>query len=139
MAFRIFLDTNVFLDHFLDRDIHSTHILKACEQRRASAFASSASFYTLSYFLRKNSSFSETKKFLSEYLRFVSVLPAYKSNLLVSLESSFSDLEDAFQYYSALQQESLDFFITNNLKDFRKAYQQLPVISPKKFFTDHLR
>lgn len=139
MAFSVFLDTNIFLDHLLDRDVHSSTLLKGCEDGLVHGYASSASFYTLSYVIRKSISVSETKKLLGDYLRFISVLPTHKHELRTSLDASFNDLEDAFQYFTALQEEKLDFFVTNNLKDFQKVSQQLPVINPKKFVLEHLK
>ena len=138
MVYKVFLDTNIFLDHLLDRDSNSSVILKACEDGAVRGYASSASFYTLAYLIRKTLSNVETRKLLGEYLRFISILPTQKNTLRISLDSSFNDLEDAFQYFTALEEEQIDFFITANLKDFQKVSQQLPVIGPKKFVSEYL-
>ena len=137
MAYKVFLDTNVFLDHLLDRDVYSSQLLKACEESTLNGYASSASFYTLSYVIRKSTSASETRKLLGDYLRFISILPTQKNSLRSSLDAAFNGLEDAFQYFTALDEGSIDFFVTNNLKDFQKVSQQLPVISPKKFMNEY--
>ncbi len=139
MAFSVFLDTNIFLDHLLDRDVHSSALLKSCEEGVVHGFASSASLYTLAYVIRKSVSAAETKKLLGDYLRFISILPTHKHDLRISLDASFNDLEDAFQYFTALQEEKLDFFITNNLKDFQKVSRQLPVVNPRKFILEYLK
>ncbi|MBI1766837.1 MAG: PIN domain-containing protein [Bacteroidetes bacterium] len=139
MAYSVFLDTNVFLDHLLDRDTHSSNLLRSCEEGQTHGYASSASFYTLAYVIRKNVSAAETRKLLGDYLRFISILPTQKNALRISLDGSFTDLEDTFQYFTALEEERLDFFITNNLKDYQRVSQQLPVISPRKFIIDFLR
>ncbi len=138
MAYKVFLDTNIFLDHLLDRDVHSSKLLKACEEGIVNGYASSASFYTLSYVVRKTVSIAETRKLLGDYMRFISILPTQKSHLRSSLDAKFNDLEGAFQYFTALEDDNLDFFVTNNLKDFQKVSQQLPVISSKKFISDYL-
>jgi hypothetical protein len=118
--------------------MYSSDLLKNCEEGVVMGYASSASFYTLSYVIRKSVSAAETRKLLGDYLRFISILPTQKNTLRNSLDSSFTDLEDAFQYFTALHDDSLDFFITNNLKDFQKVSQQLPVLSPKKLFQQYL-
>jgi predicted nucleic acid-binding protein len=138
MAFSVFLDTNIFLDHLLDRDVHSSALLKSCEDGQVHGFASAASFYTLAYVIRKSVSVAETKKLLGDYMRFIAILPTHKHDLRISLDASFNDLEDAFQYFTALQEEKLDYFITNNLKDFQKVSKQLPVVNPKKFMLEYL-
>ena len=76
---------------------------------------------------------------MGEYLRFISILTTQKKSLRISLDASFHDLEDAFQYFTALEEEELDFFIFNNLKDYQKVSQQLPVINPKKFISEYLK
>ncbi|MEP6512394.1 MAG: hypothetical protein ABJA79_00900 [Parafilimonas sp.] len=42
-----------------------------------------------------------------------------------ALASHFTDLEDAVQYYTALQIKGIDYFITSNIRDFKKASVQL--------------
>ena len=138
MAYRVFLDTNIFLDHLLDRNTHSSNLLKACEEGEVIGYASAASFYTLAYVVRKSVSATETRKLLGDYLRFISILSAKKHVLRSSIDATFSDLEDAFQYFTALEEDALDFFVTNNLKDFQKVSQQLPVIDPRKFMREYL-
>lgn len=138
MVYNVFLDTNIFLDHLLDRDAHSSALLKACEEGVVYGYASSASFYTLVYVIQKSVSVTESKKIIGNYLRFISILPTHKNTLRISLDASFNDLEDAFQYFTALEEDQLDFFVTNNLRDYQKVSQQLPVISPKKFVSDFL-
>lgn len=139
MAYKVFLDTNIFLDHLLDRNTYSTTILKACEEGLIAGYASSASFYTLAYMTRKSVSAAETRKLLGDYLRFISILPTQKNNLRNSLDAAFDDLEDAFQYFTALDEEGLDYFITNNVKDFQKASQQLEIVNSKKFVVECLK
>jgi hypothetical protein len=68
--------------------------------------------------IRKHISCAETRKLLGNYLRFITIIPTQKNSLRNSLDASFQDLEDAFQYFTALQEDNLDFFITSNLKDF---------------------
>lgn len=50
-----------------------------------------------------------------------------------ALRAGFTDLEDAVQYYTALEVKGIDYFITSNTKDYKKATVQLPVITPKEF------
>lgn len=55
-----------------------------------------------------------------------------------ALSSGFSDPEDAVQYYTALAAADIDYFITSNLRDFKKASSQLPVVSPKQLMKLYL-
>jgi hypothetical protein len=49
------------------------------------------------------------------------------------VHAGFTDLEDAIQYHTALAVKEIDYFITSNTRDYKKALPQLPVISPKQF------
>ncbi len=41
-----------------------------------------------------------------------------------------ANVEDAVQYYSATADNSIDFFITRNIKDYKHADKHLKVITP---------
>ncbi len=88
--------------------------------------------YTLAYVIQKSFTLTDSGKFLNDYLQFISILPAQLQALRLSLNSLFNDLEDSFQYYTALQEEKMNSFITNNLKDFTNADQSLPVVNSEK-------
>ena len=61
----------------------------------------------------------------------VSNLPFYIEQAIC--DKSFNDIEDAFQYYAALQ-VGCNFFITANIKDFKKGEQKkLPVLKPDDY------
>jgi hypothetical protein len=51
----------------------------------------------------------------------------------LAMQSSFTDLEDAVQNYTALHIKGIDYFITSNLKDYKNASSQLSMLSPKQF------
>jgi hypothetical protein len=52
-----------------------------------------------------------------------------------ALESDFKDFEDGIQYHTALDIGDIDFFITRNLKDYRRS--EIQVVSPLHFMTLH--
>ncbi|HEY2728068.1 MAG TPA: hypothetical protein VGI61_12905, partial [Parafilimonas sp.] len=44
--------------------------------------------------------------------------------------SSFTNVEDAVQYYSAAADKSVDFFVSRNTKDYKHADEHLKIITP---------
>lgn len=132
MALKVFLDTNILTDHVQNRNPFSVEVIKFCELGRVQGFISSASFYTLVFLIKKYSS-ANPRLVLEYYLELVEPITTSKENLFASLASSFLDLEDAFQYHTALNEKGMDYFITNNVKDFRHANPKLPVISAQNF------
>jgi len=54
--------------------------------------------------------------------------------LTEAYDSRFIDVEDAIQYFTALQNKSVEYFITRNIKDYLKySNTPLPVLTPFQF------
>ncbi|MBX2910541.1 MAG: hypothetical protein KF717_00045 [Cyclobacteriaceae bacterium] len=69
-----------------------------------------------------------------DFITVCELVPSGKVAVLESLSSSFKDKEDGLQYYTALYRD-VDYFITRNIKDYRKNEQtSLPVYTPVEFF-----
>jgi len=137
MAFKVFLDTNIFLDHFLQRNEYSSKILALCEDGEIHGCASSASFYTMAYLLGKHLSKNEARNILNQYTNFIIIIPTIKEYLIQGFSSSFTELEDAFQYFTALHDTGMEYFLTHNIKDFKTALPSLPVVTPEAFLSAH--
>jgi len=134
---KVFLDTNVILDHALDRAFvdEAEKIFAMAEEGEISCYMSTGSVYTLAYILEKaTKDIDIVREKLLLYLTFitpVSNLPFYIEQAIC--DKAFDDIEDAFQYYTALQ-AGCDFFITANIKDFKKGEQKkLPVLTPNDY------
>lgn len=132
----LFADTNVFLDAFLQRDlgIDCKKILYLSELATLKLYTSSSCLLTVIYFLQKSgipqNVIIETMK---DLFSFVSLQSTDKQAFLSGLSSGFSDLEDAIQYQTALEIKGIDYFITSNIKDFKKALSTLQVLTPSQF------
>ena len=124
---KVFLDTNVILDHALDRVYadEAEKIFALSEEGKISCYISTGSVYTLAYILEKATKNTDiVREKLLQYLTFitpVSNLPFYVEQAIS--DKTFDDIEDAFQYYTALQ-TGCDFFVTANIKDFKKCEQK---------------
>ena len=134
---KVFLDTNVILDHALNWAFadEAEKIFAMAEENEISCIISTGSLYTLAYILEKaTKDINVVREKLLLYLTFITPI----SNLPFDIEQAicdktFNDIEDAFQYYTALQARC-DFFITANTKDFKKGEQvKLPVLSPDNY------
>lgn len=132
MAFKIFLYTNVLADHLLDRNRNSSEVIRAVESGRVIAFASSASFFTLAVIIEKKLKMN-AGLILDFLCRLLTIVPTSQANLVQAFASRFADLEDAFQYYTAKNITDLDFFVTNNVKDFASVAGKPAVISANEF------
>ncbi len=137
MEYTIFADTNVFLDALLYRspsDIYCKELFNITERRQVQLYTSSACLLTVMYYLKKSGMpNTDITKVIEYLLNFILLIPTDKNSFILGFSSGFTDLEDAVLYYTAFQIKGIDYFITSNIKDFKKASDQLPVISPKQF------
>ena len=95
-------------------------------------YTSAATFFTIAFFLRKD---QNVKQIFKIYFSFIKVVETSEENLQNAINSSFTDIEDGFQYYSALGK--CDVFVTFNKKDFIKHQnKRLSCITPLEFLQE---
>ncbi|WAC14378.1 PIN domain-containing protein [Dyadobacter pollutisoli] len=141
---KLFLDTNVLLDHAMARPtgepFEAKFILSWALENKIPMYVSPGSFYTFVYVLQKNGLRNEElKKRLILYLQFLHVCQTDKDCLLNGLESDFKNVEDSFQHHTAVK-EGCDFLLTTNTKDFGFSNKtEMQVMSPSKFLTKVLK
>lgn len=133
----VFLDTNVVLDWLLDREDtfaqEATDLFLAAEESRITICVSAGSVYTVAYVLHRAGKRGQAlRTALNSFLALVEVTVADKDTFVRANQlSGISDLEDAFQYQTALNNPLIQYVVTGNTKDFRLADQsRLPVITP---------
>lgn len=127
-----FIDTNLLLDFLADRQPFSDQaeaIFEYKNQKMVNLFVSAISFNNLYYVIAKIERHKRAIKLLNELSELVNIIPVDQAIIQQSLQSSFSDFEDAIQYYSAISSKSISGIITRNTKDFKRS--ELPVISPE--------
>jgi predicted nucleic acid-binding protein len=132
MANKIFIDTNVVLDFLLCREgelEEIVDIINLSKRKKLSCYISESVIATSIYFLQKEK--RQTLNMLREFCSAVNVLP-YAENILFADIDIFTDIEDGFLYFIAVHHK-MNYFITRNSNDFKKAPAILPVFTPKAF------
>ena len=139
MAYKLFLDTNVFLDVFLERTAdwdEAETILQLAAQNKIDVFTSANNLVNVIYSLKKQKlTQDEIIRLMELTLTYTQLADITRIAFAFALRAGFPDLEDAVQYYTALHIKGIDYFITSNTRDYKKATSQLPVITPKQFMT----
>lgn len=128
---KIYLDTNVILEHAMQRSnyLQVVDIFHLAETNVIECYTSSATFFTIAFFLRKE---KNSRQIFKAYFSFIKAVTTSNADLNTAINSSFTDIEDAFQYYSALGK--CDAFVTFNKKNFtRHQNNQLPCLTPAEF------
>ncbi len=132
----VFIDSDVILDLLLERRPFfdaSARLFMKLQEKTLSGSVSPLIFSNLFYILRKALSKEEALGALRKLRLLVDVLPIDSAVVDQALASSFTDFEDAMQYYTASVHE-VDAIITRNKKDFRHA--RLPVYTADEWLQE---
>jgi len=118
---KIWIDTNILIDHLLFRkpfDTFALDLIAKIDGKRIIAHTSIINLIHAHYQVRKTTDELATRemiKLISEIVTVYEISDIIHTNAL--LNTKIKDFEDAVQYELALSSAS-DFFITRNLKDF---------------------
>jgi predicted nucleic acid-binding protein len=132
----LFIDTNVLIDFFADRQPFSLaagKLFTLSLHKKITIFISAISYNNIYYLLKQGSTHKETIKLLRELAEMGEVIDLSKKILADALTSEFKDFDDAIQYFSALSNSGIDKIITRNTKDFRLS--EIPVMTPDEVLT----
>lgn len=129
----VFVDTDIMLDYFLERDVFYTTSLKlmnAGATGKVKLLTSVLTIAMLIYFLRKKFNSKEAQQKLKLLRTFVDIGENGNNEVDEMIISDFNDLEDALQHSIALRNKA-EIIITRNKKDFKKSV--LPVMNAGEF------
>ncbi|MFD2286062.1 PIN domain-containing protein [Pedobacter petrophilus] len=131
---KVLIDSDIILDYFLDRkpfSDDSSKVLSLCENKKISGFVTGLALANIHYVLRKGHSSKSILQGIKQLLIFLDVVIINKETILKSIDSDFTDFEDALQNFSAENHELIDIIITRNIKDYKKS--KLSVLTPTMF------
>lgn len=136
---KIFFDANIFID--LANSSNEMHkavvvLLNKIDRKNKQLYCSPTTFAITYYFLSK---IIRDRNNLNK--RMIEMFSSFnftrEDNLIMEkvMKSAFTDLEDALQYYSALDSK-VDVIITKNYFDYSKSV--IPVYHPLQYISEFL-
>ena len=134
MADKIFLDTDVALDHLADRQPFAEYahrLLALAETGELTVCVSSLSFSNLYYLLRKLKGHDAALVLLGKLKQLVHVSAVGEAQIESALSSGFKDFEDAIQHFTAKAEGGVSAIVTRNKADYFAS--EIPVLSPEEF------
>ena len=136
MSSKIYLDVNIILDYFLDRDgkDNAKLVLDEISKGKYRGYISGSIIHILSYFLERLYGTQKTKEVILAIIQDFEIIDMPKEIVIQYLHSKMSDIEDALQYYVALHHK-LDFFISNDKQLKKESIPTLPVFNCAEFRT----
>jgi predicted nucleic acid-binding protein len=134
MVYKLFLDADVVIDFFTDREPHvnpASELFELNEQGRVKLFLTAVSINNIYYIVRKFLGHKKTIEVIETLAEMTEILGTTKSEIHQALKNNFSDFEDSIQYSSALTIKDLDAIITRNIKDYKNS--SIAVMTPLNF------
>ncbi|HRN28042.1 MAG: PIN domain-containing protein [Ignavibacteriaceae bacterium] len=120
---KVFVDSDIILDLLAKRDpnyIYAAELFTLIDQQKIIGFTSPIVFANLHYLLRKNTSNLFALKSLRKLKTLIKILPVDEKVIEQSLNSEFTDFEDAIQYFTAVN-NGISIILTRNKVDYKKS------------------
>ena len=132
----IFIDTNVFLDAFLNRDNGSAKkVLKFLLDKQVVLSISDITIINIAYILQKEFSHDQIREIIGLMVNEYQIICADTDIILEANRSDFDDFEDGIQYICARKAQA-DLILTANKRDF--IHSHIDVLSPVEFLRLYL-
>ena len=136
MAYKLFVDSDVVIDFFTDREPHAnpaSELFELNEQKKVTIFLSAVSINNIYYIVRRFLGHKKTIEVVETLTEMTEIVGTTKKEIIEALKNNFSDYEDSVQYSSALTINGLDAIITRNIKDYKNS--SIAVMTPLNFLT----
>ena len=134
MASNIFVDSDVVIDFFTDREPFAnpaSEIFELNERGIAQIYLSAVSLNNIYYILRKHLGHPNALRVIEELLDITEIISTNKTDIIQALKNDFKDFEGSIQYACALKVESINAIITRNVKDYRSS--EIAVFTSEQF------
>lgn len=134
MEYKIFVDSDVVIDFFTDREPHvnpASELFELNEQGIVKIYLSAVSINNIYYIVRRFLGHKKTIEVVEILTEMTEIVGTTKKEIIQALKNNFSDYEDSVQYSSALTIKKLDAIITRNIKDYRNS--SIAVMTPLNF------
>lgn len=131
MEYKLFVDSDVVIDFFTDREPHvnpASELFELNEQGILKIYISAVSINNIYYIVRRFLGHNKTIEVVELLTEMTEIIGTTKSEIVQALRNEFSDYEDSVQYSSALTVQGLDAIITRNIKDYKNS--KIAVMTP---------
>lgn len=134
MVFKLFLDSDVVIDFFTDREPHAnpaSELFELNEKGSVILYLSAVSINNIYYIVRRFLGHKKTLEVVETLTEMTEIVGTTKKEILQALKNEFSDYEDSIQYSSSLVIPGIDAIITRNIKDYKNS--DIAVMTPLNF------
>jgi predicted nucleic acid-binding protein len=133
MSDRLFFDTNVLLDHLLDRQPFAddaAELWSMAERREITGCISAFSFNLVYYIVRHHTDERTAHRAIKGLRSVFDVVEVDAQIINQAIDSGFPDFEDAVQHVCALRAQATHL-LTRDIAGFRRS--EVPVVAPPDY------
>ena len=126
MEYKLFVDSDVVIDFFTDREPHAnpaSELFELNEQGVVKLYLSAISINNIYYIVRRFLGHKKTLDVIEILTTMTEIIGTTKIEIMQALKNDFSDYEDSIQYSSALTINDLNAIITRNTKDYKNSFR----------------
>ena len=124
MASKLFIDSDVVIDFFTDREPFAnpaSELFNLSAQGELQLYLSAISINNIYYIVRKFLGHKRAINVIEELIEMTNVTGTTRAEILQALKNDFKDFEDSVQYATALTISGIEAIITRNVKDYKNA------------------
>lgn len=121
MVSKLFIDSDVVIDFFTDREPFAnpaSELFELCDQGKLVLYISAVSVNNIYYIVRKYLGHKKTLQIVEELTEITEIVGTTRKEIIQALKNNFKDYEDSIQYSTALTIEGIEAIITRNIKDY---------------------
>lgn len=134
MASKIFIDSDVVIDFFTDREPFAnpaSEIFELNEQGILELYISAVSINNIYYIVRKYLGQKRAIQTIEVLTEMIQIVGTTREEIVQALKNDFKDFEDSIQYSTALTIDGVEAIITRNIKDYDKS--EIAVFTPENY------
>lgn len=134
MASKIFIDSDVVIDFFTDREPFAnpaSEIFELNEQGTLELYISAVSINNIYYIIRKYLGPKRAIQTIEMLTEMIQIVGTTREEIVQALKNDFKDFEDSIQYSTALTIDGVEAIITRNVKDYDKS--EIAVFTPENY------
>ncbi len=133
---KIYIDCNILIDWLLDREPYSFYaakIIELTEEKKIKSFVSALTLSNTYYIINKELNKKIAEEFIRDSLKLFHFSDMTGDIIKSAIENRYKDFEDDLHYFTAIE-NSIDYFITRNKKDFKK--NKIHIVDAEEFITN---
>lgn len=137
MNHRLYFDTNVLLDHLLERAPFAddaTELWSMAERREVVGLVAALSFNFVYYIVRHQAGERAARRTIKGLRDVFEIVEVDAQIIHQALDADFPDFEDAIQHACAIRARATHL-VTRDVAGFRRS--EVPVVSPKAYLDEH--